>query len=126
LLTRDPAPQLHVILGEAVLRQQVGGPEVMRNQLLHLCEASERPNVTLQVVPFSAGAYPGMEGCFTILGFDRFGMQVGYTEGSAGHIYLESAADLSGINVRGDGVRKAAMSPSASRGLLRKAAGART
>lgn len=125
LLTRDDAPQLHVVLGEAVLRQVVGGPQLMRRQLLHLCEASNRPNVTVQVVPFVAGAYPGLEGCFTILTFDEYGMQVGYTEGPAGHIYSETPPALAGINVRREGVLKAALSPSASVAFLRKAAGAR-
>ncbi len=58
LLTRPGAPQLWVVLDEAVLRRPIGGPEVMRAQLLALIEATKLPNVTLQVISFQAGVTP--------------------------------------------------------------------
>lgn len=69
LLQGDDAPRLHVIIDEAVLRRQIGGPQVMHDQLAHLAEAARRPNVTVQVVPFTAGALTAMEGGFIILRF---------------------------------------------------------
>jgi hypothetical protein len=47
----------------------VGGPEVMREQLLRLEELDARPNISIQIVPFTAGAHPGMKGAFTIFEF---------------------------------------------------------
>lgn len=123
LMSRENPPLLHAVIGETVVRQMVGGPEVMRKQLLALAEVSERPNVTLQVVPLTVGAFPGLDGPFTILDFATYDMQIGYTEGPGGHIYLESALDLSRINVRREGVLKAALSPSESADLLMQAAG---
>ncbi len=66
--TDDP---LHVVavLDEAVLRRQVGGPTTMQGQLQHLVELSERPNVTIRVVPFAHGAHAGMDGPFYLLEF---------------------------------------------------------
>src|SRR5262249_8689830 len=50
-LDRSNPPALRVLLDEAVLRRQIGGATVMRNQLKHLAEIAERPNMTVQVLP---------------------------------------------------------------------------
>ena len=72
LLTREQPPRLWAVIDEAALRRPVGGREVMRGQLERLLEASKLPNVTLQVLPFAAGAHAAMVGSFSIL---RFGDQ---------------------------------------------------
>ena len=51
------------------MRRPVGGREVMRGQLERLIEATKLPNVTLQVLPFAAGAHPAMVGSFSVLRF---------------------------------------------------------
>ena len=56
---------LRAVLSEAVLRREVGGPDVMREQVARLREATSRPNIAVQILPFSAGAHPGMTGPFT-------------------------------------------------------------
>lgn len=58
-LDRPDAPPYELVVHEGALRTEVGGPAVLRAQLGHLMAAAERENVTVQVVPFSAGAYPG-------------------------------------------------------------------
>ena len=65
---KDPLT-VRAVFPEAVLRQVVGGPRVMKAQLLHLMEVSEHPTVSLQVVPRAAGAYPAMGSPFTLLEF---------------------------------------------------------
>src|SRR5690606_22466165 len=55
----DDGPNLWVIMGEAAIRQQVGGTEVMREQITHLQDLSTHPKVTLQVIPYAAGAHIG-------------------------------------------------------------------
>ncbi|MGW6445093.1 helix-turn-helix domain-containing protein [Lentzea sp. NPDC055074] len=59
----------HAVFPEAVLRHVIGGPRVMKAQLLHLMEVSEHPAVSVRVVPRGAGAYPAMGSPFTLLGF---------------------------------------------------------
>jgi hypothetical protein len=57
------------VFDEAVVRRIVGGKEVMRGQLERMIEISDMPNVTIEVVPFGAGLWPGMEQPFVIHGF---------------------------------------------------------
>ncbi|MDF6019784.1 helix-turn-helix transcriptional regulator [Streptomyces sp. JH34] len=59
VLFRDAPTAQHVVIHEAALRMQFGGPEVTRRQLGHLVEMSELDHVVLQVLPFSAGAFAG-------------------------------------------------------------------
>lgn len=60
----DGGRQLSVVLGEGAVRQQVGGPTVMAAQLTYLAElASGHPAITVQVLPFSAGAHAGAAAC---------------------------------------------------------------
>ncbi|MEO7193697.1 MAG: helix-turn-helix transcriptional regulator [Pseudonocardiaceae bacterium] len=78
-----------VIFSEAVLHCPVGGGRLMRGQLEHLLELSGRPNISIQMLPFAAGAHPGMEGAFAIVTLPDLAHDVGYVEGPAGSIYLE-------------------------------------
>lgn len=94
LLTRDPAPDLVVVLDEAVLHRAVGGPRVMGAQLQRLVEASAIPNLTLQVIPFDVGAHPAMDNIFTILEFGQAAPSVVYVEGLMGWLYLEREPDV--------------------------------
>jgi transcriptional regulator with XRE-family HTH domain len=69
LLDRNHPPRMHVVVNEAVVRRQVGGTRVQRDQLRHLIEMAKRPNITVQVLPFTAGAHPAMTSAFTMLQF---------------------------------------------------------
>ncbi|MER5821465.1 helix-turn-helix transcriptional regulator [Streptomyces mirabilis] len=69
LTRRDHPLKLTAIVNEAVLRRVVGSPELMREQLSHMVQAGQLPNVTLQVVPFSAGSHPCMGGPYIVLKF---------------------------------------------------------
>ncbi|MEV0003064.1 helix-turn-helix transcriptional regulator [Micromonospora sp. NPDC050980] len=96
LLTRFAAPQLSVIINEAVLRRQVGGPALMAEQLQQIIKAAELPNVTVRILDFSAGLHAGaMAGAFSILDFplDSKGQTVEppvtYLEAATGAIYLD-------------------------------------
>ncbi|MER5933259.1 helix-turn-helix transcriptional regulator [Streptomyces sp. NPDC002054] len=70
LLDRENPPLMWVVMSEAVLYQQIGGREVMRNQLAHLLALKEREWVQVQILPFEAGAHAGLPGSFTLLRFD--------------------------------------------------------
>jgi transcriptional regulator with XRE-family HTH domain len=70
LITRSTdRVQLVAVLDEAVLRRQVGGPQAMREQIRHLIVMAALPNVVIHILPFAAGAHPGMEGPFCLLSF---------------------------------------------------------
>jgi transcriptional regulator with XRE-family HTH domain len=70
VLLRDQPPVLCVVLDEAVLHREVGGPKVMCDQLAHLLGCFDKPETVLQVLPYSAGQHTGMIGAFTLLRFD--------------------------------------------------------
>ncbi|GCD97380.1 helix-turn-helix domain-containing protein [Embleya hyalina] len=59
VLDRQDPPTFRAVVHEAALRMRFGGGNVVRAQLAHLIEVAERPNVTLRVIPFEAGAFPG-------------------------------------------------------------------
>ncbi|MFI7295516.1 helix-turn-helix domain-containing protein [Streptomyces sp. NPDC050121] len=112
-LTRtDPTPlKVWMILGEAALRQQVGGPGVLREQLLHLVELAQLPNVTLQVLPFTAGACQGGPYPFLIYSFPPpAGLEVVLLENFASHAYLETREDTARLGGAFDHLRAAALS----------------
>lgn len=94
VLTRDPAPDLVVVLDEAVLHRAVGGSAVMGPQLRRLREASAMPNLTLQVIPFGAGAHPAMDNIFAILEFGDAASSLVYVEGLMGWLYLEREQEV--------------------------------
>jgi transcriptional regulator with XRE-family HTH domain len=67
LLTKRGAPTLLAIIDEMALRRPIGGAGVMQRQLQHLLSCARRPNIAIQVVPFTAGATPGLNGPIVIL-----------------------------------------------------------
>jgi hypothetical protein len=122
-LTRDDPLKLWLILNEAVILRTVGGAEVMHGQLTHLLEASEWPSVMLQVLPLCSGAHPALNGPFCILEFpERSGPDVVYTEGVAGHAYLERDSDVRACAEAFDQLQAAALSPADSADLISRTA----
>lgn len=122
LLRHKKPLELWVICDEAALHRAVGGPKVMRDQLLHLIDAMELPNVTLQVVEFGAGAHPGMPGSFIVMNFSD-DPQVVHVDSMAGDLFLEEEADLRRYSGLYEHLRALAMSPDATRRLLTRVAG---
>jgi transcriptional regulator with XRE-family HTH domain len=69
LFDSENAPSFHFMLDEAVVRRLVGGASVMRSQLRRLLEVVDKPNVVVEIIPFSAGLNPGMRSPFEIIEF---------------------------------------------------------
>jgi transcriptional regulator with XRE-family HTH domain len=122
-LERDTPLDVWLILDESVVRRTIGGPEVMRGQLARLVEASRKPNVTLQVLPFASGSHAGLRGSFSILEFpERADPDVAYVESVAGIIYLEKEREVKHCAEAFDRLRAAALSPGQSADLIVEAA----
>lgn len=107
-----------VILSEAVLCCPVGGNRVMRGQLERVLELTGQPNLTVQVLPFSAGSHPGMEGAFTIVTLPDLAHDLGYVEGPAGSIYLEEQDQVRRCIMRFAVLSSLALSPAESADLV--------
>jgi hypothetical protein len=113
LLTEESnPPEYWAVLDQGAVERSVGGPEAMREQLKRLVELASLPNVTLQVVPFSAGAHAGLEGPFLILGFpEQADPDVVYVEYSTSGVYLEQPEDVHRYSLIFDHLRAAALKP---------------
>jgi Domain of unknown function (DUF5753) len=85
---------LRAVLSEAVLHRKVGGPDVMREQVTRVRDAMSQPNISVQVLSFSAGAHPAMTGPFTMLRFPERSMDMVYVELRGGAVYLERPVDV--------------------------------
>jgi transcriptional regulator with XRE-family HTH domain len=120
ILAGDNPPRLEIIIDEAVLRRPMGGPVVMREQLSRLIKESERPNLTIQVLPYDVGAHPALESNFTILEFADEVPTVIYVEGLAGHMYLEHQQDVERYLLVRELLRSMALSPQESAKLVAK------
>lgn len=90
----DPL-KLWAVLDEAVLRRVVGGPRTMRAQIEHLIAMAERPNITVQVLPFTTGGHAAESGPVTLLRFAEPELpDVVYLEQLTGALYPDRAADI--------------------------------
>ncbi|MFD7502089.1 helix-turn-helix domain-containing protein [Streptomyces sp. NPDC059850] len=95
LLSRPGGPHLWAVMDETVLRLHIGGPQTMRAQIDRLIEATQMPNVTLQVVPFASGPHPGMGGPFQLFRFQIPELpDIVYAEGLTGAGYLDQRTDV--------------------------------
>ncbi|MGH3842386.1 MAG: helix-turn-helix domain-containing protein [Pseudonocardiaceae bacterium] len=66
---RENPPDMIFVQDEAALRRHVGRGRVMLKQLHQMQELATAPNITIQIMPFSRGAHPGMAGNFILLEF---------------------------------------------------------
>ncbi|MWA00649.1 helix-turn-helix domain-containing protein [Actinomadura sp. LD22] len=118
VLTRENTPHAWLVLDEAALRRTVGSPEIMREQLNSLIKASERLNTMVQVVPNNSGYHAGLEGSFTILGFDEE-PDLAYTESAGEGLLIEKPSRVRDKVVRWDLLRGHALPVEESRTLIK-------
>jgi hypothetical protein len=94
-LTGSRPLELVALIDESVVRRTVGGVGVMTEQLGHLIEVAQLPNVTLQILPFSAGEHTFMGGSAALLEFrETTHLDVVYLEGLAGDFYEEQPSEV--------------------------------
>lgn len=93
ILTRSENPVRYTaFVGAAALRNPIGGPEVMRDQMAHLLKATEWPNVTLHAIPDDAGWHPGLEGGFALI--DTGPMSLVHIENRQSGLFLKEEPDV--------------------------------
>lgn len=122
-VTAESPMRFWAVLAEGVLRQQVGGPAVMRAQLEHLVSMAERPNITLQVLPFSRGAHSGMFGPYLLLSFPQVAsLDLVLTETPTGNIWIERETEVARYRALFDDARTTALPPTDSVTLIHRLA----
>ena len=122
-LLRQESTQLSAVLNEAVLLRPVGGPAVMSEQLTHLADLSQLPNVTIQVLPFTAGGHPAMTTPYVILSFaDAPDESIVYLENLTNGQALEEPEHVGGYTIVHQSLCSMALGPEESSARLREAA----
>ncbi|MDT7711740.1 MAG: hypothetical protein QOG46_429 [Pseudonocardiales bacterium] len=117
------APLIWAILNEAVIRRQVGDTETIGRQLLHLAEMNNDPNITIQVLPFSAGAHPAMGSSFVHLRLDDPpDGDIIYLEDMASADYLGRPAQIASYLAAFGLLAQKALNPTQSSLLIKSAA----
>ncbi|MEU4344642.1 helix-turn-helix transcriptional regulator [Nocardia sp. NPDC023852] len=95
ILTRPDPPQLWLIVEEAALRRGIGGSQVWLAQLDHVLRATDRPNITVQVLADHVGGPALTDGAFTMLRFAEPDLpDIVYLQQLTGALYLDKNADL--------------------------------
>lgn len=122
-LTTEPRLELRAVIAEEALRRAVGGPQIMREQLQHLVERAELPNVIVQVLPFSAGAHASPHGPFVVLSFDSpEDEDIGFTDTPLGGHVIDEPSDVTTLAHLFDEIRSVALPAPESTALLRNIA----
>ena len=117
LYDRQEPPKVNFILGEAALHVEVGGPQVLRDQLLHLIEIIDSGKANIEIIPFSEGSHPGLIGPFELMAFDdgdgdvvAFETPVTFTilreEPGVVSAYRETFEAMRELTIKGDAARQ--------------------
>ena len=115
LLHGTNPPRLWALIDESAFHRSVGGNQTMKEQLTKILEVAAAPNVTMQVVPFEAGAHPGLNNAFTLLEFDDPDQPpIVFVENLAGNLFLESDAELDRYREALEHLKEYALSPTKS------------
>ncbi|MGC9500452.1 helix-turn-helix domain-containing protein [Streptomyces sp. WG7] len=118
VLFRDPPTPYLALVHEAALRMQFGGRAVVRAQLSHLLDMSERDHVTIRVIPFAAGGFPGSgQSIFYSTGPVQQ-LDTVHLDQSHGPIFLDADAQLAKYRVLLDRTEAKALPPAESRDLI--------
>lgn len=119
IFDRDEPPLYWAIMDEAALLRGSTSKSVMARQLEHLIQMAERPNITLQVLPFSRGFHPMMGGSLTLLTL-RDGSTVALVESFASGNGVESPSGVVALVQRFDVARSQALPESDSLDVIRR------
>jgi transcriptional regulator with XRE-family HTH domain len=121
LLATPQAPRLWAVMDEAALRRPLGGRGVMRAQLEHLVKTAERPNVTLQVAPFSVGGIAAAGGPVTILRFMEPDLpDIVYLEQLTSALYMDKQDDVENYLAVMDRLCAESVTPEQTVGFLKE------
>jgi transcriptional regulator with XRE-family HTH domain len=123
LFDSENPPSFHFMIDEAAVRRLVGGSSVMRRQLRRLIEIADKPNITVEVIPFSAGLHPGMKGPFEIIEFaDPPVSDIVYLEGPRVDIISDDPEEILKYREAFERLVKASLGPRDSLTLIARIA----
>jgi hypothetical protein len=123
LLSSEYAPKFSVVLDESVIHRIVGSPAITSRQLVHLVNVAELSNVTIQVVPFTAGLHPGMKGPFEVVQFeDAPDENIVFLEGPRSDSIIDDPKETQSYLAAFEHIAEISLGPSDSVNRLRQTA----
>lgn len=122
LFFRKPAPLVTFVLEQSALTKPLGGPEVLRKNLLHVRECANLRNVSIQVMPGGRWTHAGLSGSFTLLETDEQRGHLVYVEGQVGRYFLTEQPDVAIVAARYSELRAQSLAPEDSARLIEKMA----
>lgn len=125
LLDQRTPPLLFMIMDEAAIRRLIGEKDLGVEQLMHIITLMSRPNITVEIIPFSAGLHSGIAENFTILEFgNESDSDVVYFESARDSLFSRDDAEEASIyRELFEGLRQVSLGPAGSLGFLKKIAG---
>lgn len=118
ILEGDHAPKLWMIVTEGAMRQLVGGRDVMVEQLRHLGRLTEQSNITLQALPFKAGAHAGVQSSFVVFDFLGTDPSIACVANLTGTLFIDQPGQIDAYAGAFDNLRASALSPADSLTLI--------
>ncbi|MDT0461431.1 helix-turn-helix domain-containing protein [Streptomyces gibsoniae] len=119
IFEKEEPPVLWMVLSEAALYQEIGGPETMHGQLARLLAFESNPRINVQVLPFSVGAHAGLTGSFNLYRFESDPTIV-YTESYGSGHPTANPHTVKDCSLRYDHLQAAALSLTDSAELIRR------
>ncbi len=114
VLHRKPAPLITFVLEKIALTRPIGGPKVLRDNLLHILDIARLRNVEIQVMPEALESHAGLSGSFVLLETERREAQLVYVEGLSGRYFLSEQPELGDAFARYSSLRAQALPPAES------------
>ena len=122
LFDRKPGSVVNVILEEAALRRQIGGPEIMRAQYAYIIKCAARPNIVVQVMPMSRAGHAGLQGPMTLIETAEQ-TSMAYMESNGKSMLLSKPDEVGHLARRYAMIRSQALSPEESMGFIEQLMG---
>ncbi|WP_329519112.1 DUF5753 domain-containing protein [Spirillospora sp. NBC_01491] len=119
VLTKSNPPLVWGLIDESVLYRPIGGSLAMYGQLARLREATELPNVTIRIVPQSAGFHLGLDGSFNTLTLDR--QELAFVEAPGGGRLIQGTKEIRDFTLRWDRIGACALPWNSSQDLIERA-----
>jgi hypothetical protein len=117
----DKTLELHAVTTEAALRLRMADPRIHRAQLEHLKALSQRPNVTIQILPPEAGYHDAHRGQFSLLDFDEV-RSLAYSETIDSARYVQDPDQVSHYSLVAKQLKEQALDPDQTVELIEKTA----
>lgn len=115
LLVSEQAPHFVAVMDEGALRRPFGSGPMMRDQVRHLLEAADTPNVEVRILPFSTGGHAAGGGAFTLLSFPESDLpDLVYLEQLTGALYIDKPDEVAEYTRAMDALDRLALGPADS------------